>query len=101
MADEDEWLKLNKGYTADLDSLQITPAIKVQSFPLHDITPVRVPHYVFIFFSFDIFACYLIKNGVISFMKDFPLLATHQSYHIFRFWVDVAEVSYIRVLVCI
>lgn len=39
VADEDEWLKLNKGYTVDLDSLQITPARKVQSFPLHDITP--------------------------------------------------------------
>lgn len=40
LADEDTWLKLNKGYVADLDSLQRTPARKVQSFPFSDITPV-------------------------------------------------------------
>lgn len=40
VADEDTWLKLNKGFVADLDSLQTTPAIKVQSFPFNDLTPV-------------------------------------------------------------
>lgn len=40
VADEDTWLKMNKGYIADLDSLQMTPATKVQSFPLNDGTPV-------------------------------------------------------------
>ncbi|XP_054794104.1 kinesin-like protein KIN-7N isoform X2 [Prosopis cineraria] len=39
VADENTWLKLNKGYVADLDSLQATPARKVQSFPTSDITP--------------------------------------------------------------
>ncbi|KAH9699118.1 kinesin-like protein KIN-7N [Citrus sinensis] len=39
VADEDTWLKMNKGYIADLDSLQMTPATKVQSFPLNDGTP--------------------------------------------------------------
>ncbi|KAA8538272.1 hypothetical protein F0562_027905 [Nyssa sinensis] len=32
IADEDTWLKMNRGYIADLDSLHITPARKVQSF---------------------------------------------------------------------
>lgn len=40
VADEDAWLKMNKGYVADLDSLQTTPARKVQSFPFNEITPV-------------------------------------------------------------
>ncbi|XP_038884549.1 kinesin-like protein KIN-7N [Benincasa hispida] len=39
VADEDTWLKLNKGYVVDLDSLQTTPARKVQSFPFNEITP--------------------------------------------------------------
>ncbi|TXG52562.1 hypothetical protein EZV62_021731 [Acer yangbiense] len=39
MADEDTWFKMNKGYIADLDMLQMTPARKVQSFPLNDATP--------------------------------------------------------------
>ncbi|KGN62686.2 kinesin-like protein KIN-7N [Cucumis sativus] len=39
VADEDAWLKLNKGFVADLDSLQTTPARKVQSFPFNEITP--------------------------------------------------------------
>ena len=40
VADEDTWLKMNKGYVADLDSLQITPARRVQSFPTSEATPV-------------------------------------------------------------
>ena len=40
VADEDTWFKMNKGYIADLDSLQSTPARKVQSFPPQDVTPV-------------------------------------------------------------
>ncbi|XP_048503619.1 kinesin-like protein KIN-7N isoform X2 [Beta vulgaris subsp. vulgaris] len=31
VADEDAWMKLNKGFVADLDSLHITPAVKVRS----------------------------------------------------------------------
>ncbi|KAL3840502.1 hypothetical protein ACJIZ3_025093 [Penstemon smallii] len=32
-ADEDTWMKMNKGYMVDLDSLHMTPAVKVQSVP--------------------------------------------------------------------
>lgn len=32
-ADEDTWMKMNRGYVADLDVLHITPARKVQSLP--------------------------------------------------------------------
>ncbi|XP_073031375.1 kinesin-like protein KIN-7N [Primulina eburnea] len=32
-ADEDTWMKMNKGFIVDLDSLHMTPARKVQSFP--------------------------------------------------------------------
>ena len=37
-ADEDTWMRMNKGYIADLDSVQITPARKVQSFPPGNVT---------------------------------------------------------------
>ncbi|KAJ8541213.1 hypothetical protein K7X08_002029 [Anisodus acutangulus] len=30
-ADEDTWMKMNKGFVADLDSLHMTPAVKVRS----------------------------------------------------------------------
>lgn len=30
-ADEDTWMKMNKGFVADLDSLHMTPAVKVKS----------------------------------------------------------------------
>ncbi|KAL5706678.1 hypothetical protein ACHQM5_024813 [Ranunculus cassubicifolius] len=36
IADEDMWLKLNKGYTVDFDSLQITPARRSHSLPSVD-----------------------------------------------------------------
>ncbi|KAJ6678961.1 CENTROMERE PROTEIN E [Salix purpurea] len=39
VADEDTWLKMNKGFVADLDSIQMTPARKDQSFPSGDVTP--------------------------------------------------------------
>ncbi|CAM8926259.1 unnamed protein product [Rhodiola kirilowii] len=42
MADEDTWQKLNKGYVADLDSLLVTPARRVQSFPCSDLSPVSL-----------------------------------------------------------
>ncbi|KAL6207963.1 hypothetical protein ACLB2K_018915 [Fragaria x ananassa] len=38
VVDEDTWMKMNKGYIADLDSIQMTPARKVQSFPPSDAT---------------------------------------------------------------
>ncbi|GLT62951.1 hypothetical protein SLA2020_355520 [Shorea laevis] len=43
VADEDTWFKMNKGYVPDLDSLQMTPARKVQSFPPSDVTLTPVP----------------------------------------------------------
>ncbi|CAN1775928.1 Kinesin-like protein KIN-7N, partial [Linum perenne] len=39
VADEDTWMKLNHGFTIDLDSIHMTPARKVQSFPANDVTP--------------------------------------------------------------
>ena len=42
IADEDTWMKMNKGYIADLDSILMTPARKVQSFPSSDSTPVSL-----------------------------------------------------------
>ncbi|XVE55721.1 hypothetical protein DITRI_Ditri03aG0180900 [Diplodiscus trichospermus] len=38
VADEDTWFKMNKGYIADLDSIETTPARKVQSFPPQEAT---------------------------------------------------------------
>lgn len=48
VADEDMWLKMNNGYVADLDSLQLTPPRNYQSFPPSDTTPVS--SYLFILF---------------------------------------------------
>lgn len=42
IADEDMWLKMNKGYKADLDLLEITPGRKVQSFPSSGVTPASL-----------------------------------------------------------
>ncbi|XP_058725101.1 kinesin-like protein KIN-7N isoform X1 [Vicia villosa] len=39
VADEDMWLKMNNGFVADLDSLQLTPPRNYQSFPPNDTTP--------------------------------------------------------------
>lgn len=47
VVDEDTWLRINKGHIVDLDSLQMTLARKVQSFPSSDATPVSL--YCFIF----------------------------------------------------
>ncbi|BFG18223.1 hypothetical protein CerSpe_044960 [Prunus speciosa] len=38
VVDEDTWFKMNKGFIADLDSLQMTPSRTVQSFPPSDET---------------------------------------------------------------
>lgn len=46
VVDENTWLKMNKGYVADLDSLQATPAPKVQSFPTNDVTPVSFSYFI-------------------------------------------------------
>lgn len=40
VADEDTWMKLNKGFVADLDKLQFTPAVKCQPTPLSMATTV-------------------------------------------------------------
>ncbi|GKV20033.1 hypothetical protein SLEP1_g30211 [Rubroshorea leprosula] len=48
VVDEDTWFKMNKGYKADLDLLQmisVASARKVQSFPLSDLTLTPVPLY--------------------------------------------------------
>ncbi|CAL9238231.1 unnamed protein product [Arabidopsis halleri] len=34
VADEDTWMKLNKGFVADLDQIQFTPSVKCQPTPL-------------------------------------------------------------------
>ncbi|XP_021728458.1 kinesin-like protein KIN-7N [Chenopodium quinoa] len=39
VADEDAWMKMNKGYVADLDSICMTPAIKVRSLSSDGISP--------------------------------------------------------------
>ncbi|OWM80620.1 kinesin-like protein KIN-7N isoform X2 [Punica granatum] len=39
VADEETWFMMNKGYMVDLDSIQMTPARKVQSFPPSSSTP--------------------------------------------------------------
>lgn len=44
VVDEDMWFQMNKGYIADLDSIHITPARKVQSFPPANETPVSYFH---------------------------------------------------------
>lgn len=54
VADEDTWLKMNKGYTVDLDAIQMTPARKVQSFPPNDASPVSLPFLNFVLL-FDMF----------------------------------------------
>lgn len=40
IADEDAWMKLNKGYVADLDSIKMTPATKVESVSSNGAIPV-------------------------------------------------------------
>jgi len=60
VADEDTWQKMNKGYMADLDSLQMTPARKVQSFPSNDITPVSLYCFDFFFPELDELMLFLI-----------------------------------------
>lgn len=50
VADEDMWLKMNNGYVADLDSLQLTPPRNYQSFPPSDTTPVS-SYLLFLFFN--------------------------------------------------
>ncbi|KAG8377453.1 hypothetical protein BUALT_Bualt08G0034600 [Buddleja alternifolia] len=41
-ADEDTWMKMNKGFIADLDSLHMTPARKVQSFPCSEESSMEI-----------------------------------------------------------
>ncbi|KAG7657865.1 P-loop containing nucleoside triphosphate hydrolase [Arabidopsis suecica] len=41
VADEDTWMKLNKGFVADLDQIQFTPAVKCQPTPLSIATTVK------------------------------------------------------------
>lgn len=48
-ADEYTWTKMNKGFVADLDSLHMTPARKVQSFPISEVMHVSI---VFVGLSF-------------------------------------------------
>lgn len=39
VVDEDLWMKMNKGYVADLDSIQMTPAVKARSLSTDSISP--------------------------------------------------------------
>ncbi|KAI3957107.1 hypothetical protein MKX01_004398 [Papaver californicum] len=46
VADEDMWLKMNNGFTVDLDALQFTPARRTQSLTLSEKSPVlSIEHY--------------------------------------------------------
>ena len=45
MADKDTWTKLNKGFVADLDKIQFTPAVRSQPTPLT--TPTMVSRYIY------------------------------------------------------
>jgi len=51
VADEDTWMKLNKGFVADLDQIQFTPAVKCQPTPLSIATTVSR----YIYFALIIF----------------------------------------------
>lgn len=42
IADEDMWLKLNKGLITDLDSLRVTPDRNYQSLTSNDTSPVSL-----------------------------------------------------------
>ena len=42
VVDEDAWMKMNKGFVADLDSLHITPAVKVRSLSSDGVSPVSL-----------------------------------------------------------
>lgn len=42
VVDEDAWMKLNKGYVADLDSIQMTPALNVRCLSSDGVSPVRL-----------------------------------------------------------
>ncbi|MCD7471532.1 hypothetical protein HAX54_012022 [Datura stramonium] len=44
-ADEDTWMKMNKGFVADLDSLHMTPAMKVTSSLLDDENDLSTENY--------------------------------------------------------
>lgn len=59
VADEDTWMKMNRGFIADLDSLQITPA-RPHSFPRGDVTPVSLFLFFTLLYYFEcLFANYL------------------------------------------
>ncbi|KAI3958866.1 hypothetical protein MKX01_023542 [Papaver californicum] len=46
VADEDTWLRMNNGFTVDLDALQFTPARRTQSLTLSEKSPVlSIEHY--------------------------------------------------------
>lgn len=53
VADEDAWMKLNKGFVADLDSLHITPAVKVRSLSSNGVSPVRLILEAYMNHNFD------------------------------------------------
>ncbi|CDY45884.1 BnaC01g28200D [Brassica napus] len=46
MADKDTWTKLNKGFVADLDKIQFTPAVRSQPTPLTTPTMVKFNYQV-------------------------------------------------------
>jgi centromeric protein E len=68
VADEDTWLKMNKGYIADLDLLQMTPARRVQSFPSSDVTPVSLYCFDFFFPEHNEFMLFLIMIFIFCFI---------------------------------
>ena len=46
VVDENLWMKMNKGYVADLDSIQMTPAVKARSLSTDSISPVSLTLFV-------------------------------------------------------
>lgn len=52
IADEDLWMRLNKGCTTDLDMLQMTPDMKYQSFTSSDTSVVSYQSFMIMFLSY-------------------------------------------------
>lgn len=86
VADEDTWLKMNKGYIADIDLLQMTPARRVQSFPSSDVTPVSLycfdfffPEHVHVISNHDIYILFHLAKTKMLYFDLLPLILRSQS----------------------
>lgn len=76
IADEDLWMRLNKGCTTDLDMLQMTPDMKCQSYLSSDISVVSYQSFMIIFlsysclydFSFRFNRCFEVRSKLLFFL---------------------------------